>query len=229
MAFPSFIEFVEKQNRIYESIRNDGYSGIKSQGTIPHTMMTEEGVGAVGAFLKYSGEFTQRASEISTRVARLVPSLTYSQELIHTTLTDCNVQQGYERNLEDVGTMCSAVREITKVKPTMNFGRLLISRDSIILQVEPNKEFFYMVLELQKELRGKDIKDVRFPWGNHITISRFRSLQSKGDIQKSGLLSYYELERDSLRGTSTPFQIDVCTNRLNSREFSMEVERQFIF
>jgi hypothetical protein len=195
-----FQEFAENQEKIYDRLKNT--SDIVKFGTKPNVPVLEGGY--LIAF-KHDSDLCQKLEVFSRRISQIVPAIVYDSSMVHTTISDYGIKEGFNLDKKVLDNLCSCVNgAINMERPKLCYLDWLFNQNSVIVAGLPCKEFFEISKYICSLGNSKGIK-LRMPWGTHITVSRF--LEEKTPEELS---DFFKLIKEApLIGVSNPRQIEV--------------------
>ena len=178
-----FIQWQKDMNGIYDKFRKLSkevpLKGLEN--TIP------ENTAGYYLVFRLPSEMKQYLAKISEEISRTTPATPYSPELLHTTLSDFGIEplRDFSLSLSRLSSVEEAVNErIKNHKPQrIRLGEILYNNSSVIVEgVSSGSHFYDLAKEIIEGCKQKGI-GLRFPWGNHITISRFSEERSPEQIK----------------------------------------------
>lgn len=205
MIFP---EFLKEQERIYRKFKR---AEVRTLGTKPDEFVS--GKRTAGYFLayRYPTHVTEAVSKVSTRISEIVPAMIYDGDIIHTTISDCLLEQedipdeGMLDNLIDAASVIEG-----EVAPEITFNELLCNRTTVIFAGMPDQQFLSLSRLIIDEAAKYGVK-LRDPWGAHVTVARFLDTVS---AERLGAL-FGLLEESRSLGTVRPDRVDAGYFQLN--------------
>lgn len=215
----NFEEFIVKQESIYKRFKDTTL--IEKDGIVPKIPLQQ------GGYLiayRHPIEITNKLSIFSERVGRIIPALTYNKKNAHTSISDYQVADNFSPDnsvLQSLSMIVSANLPSGKVE--INYNEWLLNQNTGIVAGIPNSLFFENARQIV-ENAAKESRELRLPWGAHITVNRFLKT-SKEYNEISELLKVFK-ESPPL-GISIPKNIDVGHFILTPEEFRFEVSERF--
>lgn len=215
----NFIEFMEKQNRIYGEFRDT--SKVMAEGIAPRSFENEGGY--IIAY-RHTENIVNGVEEFSEKVSKIVPSIKYYKDNLHTTFATYKVSNNFEVDnniLEKLSNIISSNLELIK-EVEIDYSEWLIDQTTGIVGGIPNKEFFENA-ELIVEAARQEGIELKLPWGAHITTNRFLET-----IPKELILELISLFKNTKPlGISKPEYIDVGYFNTTSKEFRFNIYKRF--
>lgn len=219
MSKMTFSDFIERQEGIYEEFRDT--SKIESEGIVPK--ISDNQGGYIIAY-RHSNDVVEGISKFSEKINRIVPSIKYNEDNIHTTLATFQVSDNFTFDstvLENITNIVYANLPLTK-DVRIEYYEWLVNQDSGIVCGNPNNAFYENVKKIAEYAMSRGIQ-LKLPWGAHITVSRF--LEKASNQQIIELLELFK-GKASL-GISTPHHVDVGYYFLTQKEFKFNVYQRF--
>jgi len=214
-----FTDFLGKQEKIYAEFRDT--SKIEAEGLIPQI---SDNKGGYIIALRHSDNIVSGVEKFNEKISRVTSSIKYESSNIHTTLATYKVVDGFcpvKENLENLANIvCHSFSLIKKIE--IEYYEWLMNQDSGIAQGIPNQAFFENVRRIIDYAQGYGIH-LKFPWGAHITVSRF--LEKISHEQTLELLSIFKNSKPL--GISRPKYIDVGYFILTPKSFKVNVSKRF--
>lgn len=165
----AFSEFLAKQEAIYAEFRDT--SKIELEGVVPQIFDNHGGY--IIAY-RHSKIVIDSIREFSEKISKIVPSIKYHEDNIHTTLSTFQVSDNFDLDKTILESLTNIVRAnlplIKDVK--IEYTEWLMNQSSGIVGGNPNIAFFENAKKIVEYAIKRGIQ-LRFPWGVHITISRF--------------------------------------------------------
>jgi hypothetical protein len=131
-------------------------------------------------------------ARIASEISAYVPgTLTYTTEQLHTTISDYLVTPHYKPGgtddrdhiLEQLHTAIDWW--ISDWRPTcMYHAGVTFNQTTVIAQGYANKDFFTGAHHLVQDASRRLHSQLRMPWGSHITMARFGTVQSAQDARR---------------------------------------------
>ncbi|MEW9096902.1 MAG: hypothetical protein AB2417_17640 [Clostridiaceae bacterium] len=214
-----FTEFIEKQEKIYAEFRDT--SKVEADGVIPQISYNK---GGYIIALRHSDNIVAGIEQFTEKISRVTPIIKYEESNIHTTLATYQVVDGFSpakdilENLMNI--VCDNFSLIKKIE--IDYHEWLMNQDSGIAGGTPNLDFYENVRRIVEYAHGCGI-DLKFPWGAHITISRF--LEKISHEQTLELLNIFK--NSNPLGISRPKYIDVGYFILTPKNFKINVFERF--
>lgn len=216
MTFP---EFIAKQEGIYVEFRDT--SKIELEGLAPKIFDNQ---GGYIITYRHSNNVIDGIREFSEKLGKIVPSIKYHDENIHTTLSTFQVSDNFAFDKTILENVTNIVYDnlplIRNVK--IDYNEWLINEDTGIVGGNPNLAFFENIKNIVEYAMKAGIQ-LKFHWGAHITISRF--LEKVSNEQKLELLNLFKNSKPL--GISTPEYVDVGYSVLTPKEFKLNVYQRF--
>ena len=202
-------DFLLQQDAIYENFRK-AKEEVRKIGLIPNIKPL---CGYLVA-LRHPYEVVKIVDEFSQRVARVVPSIVYNKDSIHTTISDYGVSPIYDPHKSILEGLVDSVYSAVKCfnAPSIVYNEWLYNTNSVIIAGNPSSSFFELSKKIKKTAERHNI-ELRFPSMAHITVSRF--IERKNINELSDFLSLME-ETEEI-GVSNPNFIDVAYFSLNEK------------
>lgn len=215
----NFSEFLAKQNRIYEEFRDT--SKIQLEGISPKIF---ENQGGYIIAYRHSENIVSSISEFSQKVSKIVTSIKYGKDNIHTTLATYQVSDEFQLDKFILDNLSKSVKDnlplIKAVK--IDYTEWLIDQTTGIVGGNPNRGFFENAERIVQCARQSGM-ELKLPWGAHITVSRF--LETTSEEQTLELLSLFKNSKSL--GISKPTYIDVAYFTTTPKEFRLNVHERF--
>ena len=231
MQFPTWEDWLRQQEAVYAKFRA-ARQRIKVEGIIPDPATSGHWGGRVIIF-RPAGEFTERLSEVSRDIGRIVPgSVGYGPTQLHTTISDSGVvadycpppievdevakkmERGVGRALAHLGRISGSCEVVC--------GRPLVNATTVIMAGQPNDHWLTTVRGVLAACHEQGL-DLRAPWGAHLTIARFGCAHPPTVAQ--GLVAY--LDAVPPFGTCSLAAIEVCTFQFGPTGLSLTVHCRF--
>jgi len=214
-----FNEFLAKQEKIYTEFRDT--SKIELEGLIPQISNNKGGYIIV---LRHSDNIVTGIEDFNEKINRVTSSIKYDKSNIHTTLATYQLVDGFcpiKGNLEDLTNIVYHNFLFFK-KIEIEYYEWLLNQNSGIVRGIPNLAFFENVRGITDYAQRYGIH-LEFPWGAHITISRFLEIISHEQILK--LLDIFKNSKPL--GISRPKYIDVGYFILTPENLTINVFERF--
>lgn len=215
----NFIEFITKQNRIYGEFRDT--SKVMAEGISPRIFENEGGY--IIAY-RHPKNIVNGVEEFSKKVNRVVPSIKYDKDNVHTTFATYKVSNNFQVDnyiLEKLSNIISSNLALIK-EVEIEYSEWLLDQTTGIVGGVPNKELFENA-ELIVEAARQEGIELKLPWGAHITTNRFLETIPNDQIFK--LISLFKNSKPL--GTSKPEYIDVGYFNTTSNEFRFNIYKRF--
>lgn len=215
----NFLEFINKQNRIYDEFRDT--SKVMVEGIVPKIFENEGGY--IIAY-RHPENIVKRVEEFSEKVSRIVPSIKYHKDNLHTTFATYSVSNNFQVDkytLEKLSNIISSNLALIK-EVEIDYSEWLIDQTTGIVGGIPNKEFFENAELIVKAAKQDEI-ELKLPWGAHITTNRFLQTIPKNQIVE--LISLFKNSKPL--GISKPKYIDVGYFNTTSKEFRFTIYKRF--
>lgn len=218
MTTDDFKTFLEKQDTLYKDF-HAAQKELTETGLEPKV----KPVGGYLIFYRHNDDINRRVEEVSEAIAFAVPSILYTENIVHTTISDYDVRKGFEPDDQVLNKLAWTARMTqSHPVPDFDFAEALANRDSAIIKGYAD-EFFHMAARhLADEAKKKGL-ELRMPWGSHITASRFVSGGTRQGIEN--LVQVVE-EVPSM-GTSRPVSLNVGYFQLSERGFDLTTYESF--
>lgn len=214
-----FSEFISRQEVIYSEFRDT--SKVEQNGIVPKIL---NGQGGYIIAYRHSTNIVEIVEELSQRINNSVPSIKYNKDNIHTTLATFQVSDAFTldqitfNNLIDIVNYCLPLIRDVKIQ----YNELLMNQDTVILGGNPNIEFFNNVKKIVESSLQEGIQ-LKYPWGAHITISRFLE-----EVSNKQMVELLTLVKNSIPlEVSTPTCIDVGYFTVIDNKFEFNTGRRF--
>ncbi|MEK6951266.1 MAG: hypothetical protein AABX13_06100 [Nanoarchaeota archaeon] len=172
--------FLQGQQQVYNKFKA-ACQTIRAEGTTPPK--TIENRDGYLIFLKHPEEIVDRCTNLSRKIAKVVPAMTYERIAVHTTLGVVGMQyhppEQHSINRESVALLEDALHSVSKDFPavTIPYEGWLYNQDTTIAQGMAGETFVHLADSVhesfQKYKVAERIGKVQQPWGGHITISQF--------------------------------------------------------
>lgn len=215
----TFSEFIAKQDGIYAEFRDT--SKIELDGIVPKIFDNQGGY--IVAY-RHSNNVIDGIREFSEKISKIVPSIKYHEDNIHTTLSTFQVLDNFafdETILDSVTNIVQANLPLIK-NVKIDYNEWLMNESTGIVGGKPNLAFFENIKKVVEYALKRGIQ-LKFPWGAHITISRF--LEKISNEQTLELLNLFKNSKPL--GISTPEYVDVGYSVLTPKEFKLNVYERF--
>jgi len=214
-----FTEFLEKQGRIYAEFRDT--SKIEKEGLIPQI---SENKGGYIIALRHSDNIVAGIERFNKQINRITSQIKYEDNNIHTTLATYQVEEGFcpindtlDILIKIVGDNISLMKKIE-----IEYSQWLIDQYSGIAAGIPDLAFFENAQRIIDYAQGYGIQ-LKFPWGAHITVSRFLE-----KLPHKKILELLDIFKNSEPlGISTPKYLDVGYFKLTPERFEINVMERF--
>ncbi len=211
----TYVGFLNRQNAILsKAFRNNVQ--LKEQGTTPDLPSQEH---AYYVALIHSSDINSKVTDFSRQVASRVPALMYDPTNIHTTLANGYITRGEftadPQKLDKLIDLLSGLR--SKKVPRLVYHAWLPNQTTTIAAAYADQAFFELALSIHEETRNRGL-DLNFPWGSHISASRFTERRSPDQLEE--LFSFVE-EAEPL-GESKPVKIAVGIAETTPTSFTLE-------
>lgn len=216
----TFQDYVTRQNRIYEEIREGG-AKLKLEGAKPNQDILN-GFDSYLIALRHSLDVNERVESLSKRIGSQVPSIVYSKENCHTTISGYLIlppgSESEERILSVLRVIVQeAIGGISSVN--INFDRWLYSQDSVIAAGQPNREVFLLSRKIV-ELGAREGIELKLPKMAHITTARFTKEGKSKELDEVIRL----IENEPPLGTSSEMLIAVGYAVISSEGFCFDID-----
>lgn len=214
-----FNEFLARQDKIYAEFRDT--SKLEAEGLIPQIFDNKGGYIIV---LRHSDNIITNVENFAEKINRVTSSIKYDESNIHTTLATYQLVDGFspiKENLEYLANIVYHKLSLIK-KIEIEYSEWLINQDSGIARGIPNLAFFENVRIITDYAHECGIH-LKFPWGAHITVSRF--LEKISHDQTLELLNIFENSKPL--GISRPKYIDVGYFMLTPKSLKINVSERF--
>jgi len=177
----TFLEWEEKQREIYEKFSQDQ---LKNEGTMAHDL---NGKGSYLISYQHKGEVAEKLAEFSRKIGEEVKSMQYPLGVLHTTISDYDLREGFTEEEEIVDKLNFSLMGVyKKLDPvTIEFPKWLVNKGGIVLSGNPSKSFYDNAVKITENSKNYGL-DLRMPWGSHVTVARFAEDLKSKDIK--GLL-----------------------------------------
>src|SRR3989344_1055391 len=226
--------FLQQQEKIYRTKFKDMAGKIKSEGLLPSPYAQErDGYLLV---LEHDQHFREQCAYFSQRIGKIVPSVVYSPEAIHTTILTYGMQmrpaaqQSSDEKIIEMFTNSFQSRKNNLPSVSIPYGSLLYNQDSVIVQGIAGEDF----VELANALTGSFEATIKFgsetirnasytvPWSGHVTVARLAEKVPGEKLNEFLAL----LEEIPLLGVSTPAQVSIGYITVKGRAVNFEVKEQ---
>ncbi|OHA27742.1 MAG: hypothetical protein A3C08_03225 [Candidatus Taylorbacteria bacterium RIFCSPHIGHO2_02_FULL_47_18] len=181
--------FLKVQEQTYKEIRDLRVldTGAKADVAL------QERRGGFFVSLIHASDITRNAARLSSKIAHIVPSITYQCEHIHTTVGRvikefgphfyCDPDSETNRNvLALLGEIVKdAMTKLNTPYPKIIYTEYLTTRNSVIAIGAPN-EWFTNFAEALVDISKQAGMEIAPPWGAHITVSRFTEKITKKEL-----------------------------------------------
>ncbi|MCX6709933.1 MAG: hypothetical protein NTV63_03215 [Candidatus Woesearchaeota archaeon] len=208
-------EFLNSQEEIYDSFRD--ISNVVQYGLSPDENAL--GTGGYIIALRHSRAISDKISDFANLVSKVVPSIAYSSEDIHTTISDFSVGMNFSPDNKVLDKLCSIVKASLAnhdvSAPEINYGKWLYKPDAVIVPGIPDEKFIELSNAVVEE--GKEAGyNLRNPWGAHITALRITEKKPANELAQ-----FYSLvEFAPIIGKSRAESVDVGYFSLDKNRFS---------
>jgi len=214
-----FTDFLSNQKKIYDEFRDT--SKILSEGLIPQI---SDYKGGYIIALRHSENIVTGVEKFTEKISRVTSSIKYDENNLHTTLATYQVVDDFcpvKEILEKlVRTVCDNLLLMKKIE--IEYREWLMNQDSGIVSGIPNMAFYENVRRIIESAQGYGI-NLKFPWGAHITVSRFL-----GKVTHEQVLELLDIFKSSEPlGISRPKYIDVGYFNLTPKSFKINVCERF--
>jgi hypothetical protein len=210
-------EWFDKQKNIYKKFNK---SNVDIEELKPN--LKKSPTGGYLVILRHPERIAHKVSDFSERISNVIPSMKYSLETIHTTLSDYGLSPNFEPNGEVLCKLSDSVEETSKNKVSIIYPSWIYNQDSVLVEGYPNSQFLRCVEELNYEANKKGI-GLRLPWGGHITSNRFLR-----NMEGGKLTDFFKLMKEAPNvGVSEPTQIEVGYFNMGSNSFSITPYKKF--
>ncbi len=179
----------------------DGMNSVYERFQVQWPEIVGTTVGAIVAkehelyaiIMRYDNRVNDTVARMSEGVGKLLASIPYSQDVVHTTVLDTIPNTTRDKSLEWV---LSTLWGMYFKDLSVNFWAPIANSNSIILPGIPTESFVWLSDQLAKSIErfhpnsGPRIKK---PWGAHVTVSRFlesRDTRVGNEVKK--VLSQFE-------------------------------------
>lgn len=221
----TYLEFLENQNTIYLRLSND--RTLTENGTVPNPNIKNTGGYLIA--LRHPSSLTDVIDEFSMKISNIIPSIIYNKSNIHTTISDYNIANDFVPDYAGIlDKLWTSVKEIkNRGQILINYYRMISTKDSVIMAGIPNENFYNISQAIINNARSSGI-ELRFPWGAHITLSRFLEKKSPAELAE-----FFKLMESAPKiGEIKPEFIDVgyftCIPTLLGAEFKfIRLEERF--
>lgn len=181
--------FCKTQEEVYSKLRLLT-SEVANTGLRPEKNLSEKRGGFTVA-LKHPKVVSEGFSALSHHIARLVPSVAYDAQEIHTSLCSHGMRINFTHTPDDeegVETL-EMLREIVRCvcsrprpQAIVEFGAAILTPEAVIAPGLPNQGFVELVYTLADEALSRGVR-IQPAWGAHTTIARFKRAVPAADLQ----------------------------------------------
>lgn len=174
-----FSEFLAKQEEVYSRFRDT--KAIRTEGTVPK-LPTKN---AYFVVYRHPDEIAQTIDSVSRKINETIRSWIYAAHNVHTTLSDYFPDLPDFPNQEVLDNLVLGVQESQLQKPVITYPRpswLLYNQNTVLAAGHPSVEFVHNVNQVIKNCRGHG-RELREPWGGHITVARFKEKKSPRELE----------------------------------------------
>lgn len=222
--------FLRGQQQVYDQFRA-AQDAIRTEGTTPpKTVENRDGYLII---LKHPDEIVKRCTDLSRKIAAIVPAMTYEGIAVHTTLGILGMQyrppEQQAINRKSVTLLEDVLHSVSKDFPAViiPYEGWLYNRDTTIAQGIASEAFVYIAdlvhESLQRHNAAEKIGKVQLPWGGHITVSRF--LEHTPSEQ---LTDFFNVMKDEpTLPPSKPSYIDIAYVSVKNGSVQLEIEGRF--
>lgn len=184
----SYAAFLKRQNDIFT---NDFITSRKLvEGGAKCTLPDKEHCYYVG--LIHDSDIAAKAKSMSEEISKQVSGVLYNETNLHTTMANGGITRGeFTANpnvIDKLGVIVRAARK-ESFSP-LTYHAWLANQSGVIAAAYGSEDFFNFALAINSGARNAGI-DVNFPWGAHMSVSRFsedrepRSLNGLQDLLNS--------------------------------------------
>jgi hypothetical protein len=168
----TYKEFQDKQESIYKDFEISK-SSLTINGLEPKITKNTSLNGYL-VICRHESNIAKQANNLSQKVSEIVPSLVYSPQHIHTTVSDYSISESTVLDKTLLEKLAQVVNNVKSKFSTfeISYNRWLINQNSIIAQGYSEEMFFNIADLIINEASKLDIK-LRYPYMSHITVSRF--------------------------------------------------------
>ncbi|GEM_PF-6797584 len=225
--------FLEQQEKIYQTKFKDVTGKVKSEGLLPSAYAQERDGYLV--VLEHDQNFREQCADFSQRISKVVPSVVYSPQAIHTTILTYGIQMrpAIEQSNDEkvIEMIANAFQSGKNNAVSIKYGSLLYNQDTIIVQGTAGKDFVELAntltgaLESTLKLGSENIRNTTYsiPWSGHVTLARIREKVPAEQLHEFLAL----MEETPLLGISTPAQVSIGYITVKGRAVDFEVKEQF--
>lgn len=195
----SFEEFKKKQKSIYDKFR---VAGDLKTGIKPKILRGQSGY---LISLRHSAEITDKLSEFSEKVNKIIPSVIYNTDNCHTTLSDYNVTSKKFIDKDILVQLITTGAEANNYKPiVIDYTKWLTNDNTLIAKGKPNKNFYTLANRVVNKGLDNNL-ELNHPWGAYITTNRYLEFACAEQIAE---LKYLINSTEPL-GKSKPEYMDI--------------------
>jgi hypothetical protein len=185
-----FRKFLDNQESLYYEISHE-IKDVEKLGLNPRSSLVSGERGVMIA-LNYENAVLDKISQISITINKIIPSVIYKKNNLHTTVVSSPVNEISEGMPDYKNIFIKILDKVFSVKKyniKVNFNRWLLSRESLILAGLPNRDFFYLANAIIEEAKLFHL-ELKYPKMTHITLSRFTKAMASDEIKD--LIHYYK-------------------------------------
>jgi hypothetical protein len=210
--------FLKKQEEVYSKFRN---SPVRTEGIKPSPTIAQRQGGYIIA-LRHTREVTDTLGELSSRVAKIVPALTYGADNAHTTIVTYGVENDFIPDDHTLLKMARVLHKTPITNPLIDYREYLTNQDTVIATGIPDEGFLYIARNVVDNMKSDGI-DVRPPWGSHITAARYTEPRRPEELTELFEL----LATAPVLGESRSLIVDVGYFHMNPQGFRFETYERF--
>ena len=222
--------FLQGQQAVYDKFKATAET-IRQEGTVPpKTVENRDGYLII---LRHSDEIIERCSDLSQKIAQVVPAMVYERIAVHTTISVVGMQyrlpEQQEMSHSSVGLLEDAISAVFRnfQAITIPYEGWLYNRDTTIAQGLAGKAFVDVAnlihQSLEKYLVAEKVGKVQLPWGGHITVSRF--LEHTSPEQLAGF--FHVVQNEPVLPPSTPEAVCLGYVSVKDGKVKIDIQEQF--
>ncbi len=202
-------EFIKNQDRIYVQNFKKKWSQINDEGVIRHNSVGDRDGYAI--VLRHPREVVESFSDFASEIEKVVPSMVYQGEALHTTIAlfkmkqRAAAEQGVDTNLVDI--ISEKIKHNITSPGELQYCGVLMNRDSVVAEGYAGVGFVNSASKILDSLSGlSEDFNLREPWGGHMTLARFRETKPATELSE-----LFELisKNKSYVGRHVPTSIDI--------------------
>ena len=227
--------FLQQQEKIYRTKFKDVIGKVQTECLLPSSYAQERDGYLV--VLEHDQHFREQCADFSQRIGKVVPSVVYSPEAIHTTILTYGMQMRpaaeQSCDTEVIDMFSSSFQTVKNNLPSVSipYGKNLYNQDSMVVQGTAGKDF----VELANTLMGAFESSIKFgsetirntsysiPWSGHVTLARLAKKVPAEELNDFLWL----MEKTPSLGISTPANVAIGYITVKGRKVDFEIKEQF--